>query len=141
MRFIGHYYHSIEQKGRIAVPVNFRNELGETAILTRGLDGCLFLFGVEDWEEVVKEANIQPFRKKNAREWVRLLTHNAVQVSFDSQGRILIPEHLKLYAQLQKECVIAGSLNKIEIWQKGKYHQYMEELEANAEDIAENIAL
>lgn len=137
--FIGHHYHALEQKGRLAIPAGFRKELGKTGILTRGLDGCLFLFPKTTWEKTVTEAQNKPFTQKSAREWVRLLTHNAVEVDFDSQGRILIPEFLRAYGNLKEGVVIAGSLNRIEIWQKERYHQYMISLEAQAEAIAERV--
>lgn len=140
MNFIGRYYHALEQKGRIAIPALFRKNIGDQAILTRGLEGCLFLFPKTSWDKTVKDTISHPFTSKDIREWTRLLVHNARECEFDLQGRILIPEYLRDFAQLESECVIAGSLEYIEIWDKQKYHTYMDTLENRAEEIAEKIS-
>lgn len=140
MNFIGRYYHALEQKGRIAVPASFRRQLGEQGILTRGLEGCLFLFPTSSWEKTTQGIANNPFTSKDVREWTRLLVHHANISEFDSQGRILIPEHLRAYALLESECVIAGSLEYIEIWDRQKYHSYMDTLENRAEEIAEKMS-
>lgn len=139
MSFIGRYYHALEQKGRLAIPKAFRAQLQTGAIITRGLDGCLYLFPQTTWDSIISQAATHPFTQKASREWVRILTHNAHQVDFDSQGRILIPEHLRELAHLSKDCVLAGSIDKVEIWHRDTYHQYMEKLDAQAETIAESI--
>jgi MraZ protein len=137
MNFIGHYYHALEQKGRIAIPSVFRRELGKKIIITRGLEECLFVFPESIWLQTVGEVPIHPFGKKIDREWIRLVTHNAQESNFDSQGRILIQDHLINFAKLEKNCVIAGSVNYLEIWDRDIYHAYMELLDLNAKEITE----
>lgn len=138
MNFIGRYYHALEQKGRIAIPASFRKSLGSDPILTRGLEGCLFLFPKDKWEKAMI-GTTTPFTKKDVREWTRLMVHNAQPASLDGQGRILIQENLKSFAHLEQECVIAGSVDYIEIWDKATYHTYMDRIESQAESIAERI--
>ena len=137
MDFIGHYYHALEQKGRIAIPSVFRGKIGNKAIITRGLEECLFVFPINIWKQTVGEVPIHPFGKKIDREWIRLVTHNAQESSFDNQGRILISDHLIKFAKLEKDCVIAGSVNYLEIWDRGIYHTYMESLASKTEEIVE----
>lgn len=139
MIFIGRYYHALEQKGRLSIPSSFRSKLGSRAILTTGLDGCLFLLDESQWESLIQDVQNAPVTKRNARDWSRYLANNAVEVDFDSQGRILIPEHLRQTAAMSKEVVVAGSVNRIEIWDRDKYHQYLDTISATAETIAESL--
>jgi MraZ protein len=139
MQFIGRYYHALEQKGRLSIPSTFRNTLGESAIITLGLDGGLFLFAPGEWQKIVEKTNEFAFTRKNARDWIRLLSNNAVEVSFDRLGRILIPEYLREKARLIKDVVVVGSLERIEIWDQKAYHAYLEHIESEAEAIAESL--
>jgi MraZ protein len=139
MKLIGRYYHALEQKGRVSIPPSIRCELGETAILTRGLDGCLFLFSIQDWGKTVSETLDLPLTQKVARDWVRLMANNATEVNFDNLNRILIPQYLREAAKLTKDVVLVGSLNRVEIWDQKTYHLYLETLEASAEAIAEKV--
>jgi len=140
MQFIGRHYHALEQKGRLAIPAIFRKSLGKSAILTHGLDGCLFMFSKDHWGKLMEETARLPLTNKSAREWVRLLTNNAETVTFDSQGRIRIPEHLIKFAKLTKKSVVVGSLNRIEIWDQDHYHTYMDHLSQKAEEVAESLS-
>lgn len=140
INYIGAYYHALEQKGRLAIPSLFRKEMGSQAVITRGLDGCLFLFDTKVFEEKLRRIGEGSILGKDAREWIRLMTHNASKVEFDSQGRILISEHLRKLADLKKECVVAGMMDRVEIWQREKYERYMEGLESKAEEVAERLA-
>lgn len=139
MQFIGRFYHALEQKGRVSIPASFRSQLGEKAIITAGLEGCLFLFDQGNWQEVVAEAAHLPLTKKNSRDWTRYLAGNAAEVSFDSLGRILIPEHLRQAANLSKNTVIVGSLKRVEIWDQDSYHAYLKDMETRVADIAESL--
>jgi MraZ protein len=139
MYLIGRYYHALEQKGRLSIPASFRKQLGDSAILTLGLEGCLFMFAAPNWQQVALEATKLPFTQKKARDWIRLLANNAKQVEFDPLGRILIPDYLRQYAKLQKHVSIVGSLNRLEIWDQSLYHQYLDELQQHPESIAESI--
>lgn len=139
MQFIGRYYHALEQKGRLSIPTSFRNKLGESAIITLGLDGGLFLFALGDWEKIVAKTGELAFTKKNARDWIRLLSNNAIEVSFDRLGRILIPEYLREKAKLNKDVVVVGSLERVEIWDQKAYHSYLDTIEGEKEAIAESL--
>ncbi len=137
--FIGRFYHALEQKGRISIPPSFRQALEPEAILTTGLDGCLFLFPFSSWQSVVSEVEAQPFTRKVARDWGRLMANNASSVTFDRLGRILIQDYLRQKANLTKETVIVGSINRVEIWNQTAYHSYLDEIDKNAESIAEKL--
>lgn len=137
--FIGIYYHTLEAKGRLAIPAQFRRQLDKGSVVTRGLDGCLFLFPNKEWEKFIGKLEASPLTQKKAREFTRLMTHQAATVEFDSQGRTRIPNYLRELAGLKDKVVIAGSLNRIEIWDKTRYHQYMEKIEEKSEQIAESL--
>jgi MraZ protein len=139
VRLIGRHYHALEQKGRLSIPVSYRHQLTDGAILTRGLDGCLFLFPANNWESLALEAAALPLTKSKARDWVRLIANDAVKVNFDRQGRILIPEYLRQTASLKQSIVIVGSLNRVEIWDQSTYHTYLDKLSSQAEAIAESL--
>lgn len=138
-RFIGRYYHALEQKGRLSIPAVFRQILGDSAVITRGLDGCLFLFPYKNWEKISQQAANMPLTKKQSRAWVRLLANNAADVLFDDLGRIMVPEHLRTFGKLAKAVVIVGSLNYVEIWDQETYHHYLKSIENQAEAIAETL--
>ncbi len=139
MTFIGRYYHALEQKGRLSIPVSFRTKLRQHAIVTTGLDGCLFLFETTTWQKIVADTANGPLTKKNIRDWGRYLANNAEEVTCDAQGRILLSEHVRQQAKLKKDVVIVGSIDRIEIWDQTIYHQYLDDLEKRAVSIAESI--
>ena len=122
--FIGEYKHIIDPKKRLAIPVKFRKEIGERAVLTRGLDNSLFLFPMKEWEQLAERLGKMPFGQQDSRGIVRLLLSGASEVEFDQLGRILVPEHLKKYANLNKSVVIAGLFNRLEIWDEVKWKEY-----------------
>ncbi len=124
--FIGHYYHSIETKGRLAIPASFRAELESGGVLTWGLDGCLFLFPASYWQKFSEKLASLSLTNQTARDLTRLLVQSASDLNLDSQGRTLIPEHLRKQANLKKQVVVAGSLNRIEIWDRETYHTHLE---------------
>lgn len=138
--FIGIYYHSLEAKGRLAIPAKFRQNLEKGSVITRGLDGCLFVFPSAEWERLMRKLRQSPLARKEARGFVRLLTHEAAEVEFDSQGRTRIPQYLTSYASLEKEVVIAGTLNRVEIWDKKRYQKYMRETEGASDVLTEQLA-
>ena len=120
--FIGEYNHSIDAKGRLIIPAKFREEFGNQFCLTRGLDGCLFLFPEMEWKEFENKLRQLPVTfNKDARQFVRFFTTGATNGQFDKQGRILIPQTLREFANIQKDVVVAGSLNKLEIWSKERW--------------------
>ncbi len=137
---IGEYKHNIDPKKRLSIPAKFRKELGEGAVLTRGLDNCLFVFPVKQWEQFAEKLGAMPFARQDNRSFARLFLSGACEVDFDVLGRILIPEHLKKYAGLKKIAVIAGVHNRLEIWDEEKWEEYKDQLEKNSDKIAEKLA-
>jgi MraZ protein len=138
--FIGRHYHALEQKGRLSIPTGFRQSLKTPAVLTAGLEGCLFLFSHKDWEQVALEAASLPFTNRSARDWARYLAGNASEVDFDQLGRILIPDYLRTHAHLAKQTVVVGAFSRIEIWDQERYHTYFESISQDAAAIAEKVA-
>ncbi|MAG44964.1 cell division/cell wall cluster transcriptional repressor MraZ [bacterium] len=137
--FIGEYTHTIDQKGRMAVPAKFRAKLKQGAVVTRGLDNCLFLYSKEEWKAIAKKLANLPISKANARGFARLMLAGAMDVKIDSQGRILIPEYLRKYASFSKNIIIAGLYNRLEIWSDKIWNIYKQETESNAGEIAEKL--
>lgn len=135
--FTGTYYHTLESTGRVSVPAAFRDQLGVSIVITRGLDGCLFLYEVKQWEQFTHQLQESMVTKKTHRDFVRLMTNEAMNVEIDSQGRVLLPEALRTKLNTAKDVVFAGSLDRIELWEKSAYYTYMDNLEKNAESIAE----
>lgn len=137
--FIGEYTHSLDTKGRMAIPAKFRPKILNEAIITRGLESCLFIFTKADWEEMAKKINALPLAQANARAFQRLMLAGAMEAELDSQGRILIPDYLRTYAGLKKEAVVAGLYNRIEVWDTSAWAEYKQKTEGNSEEIAEKL--
>ncbi|MDE2001295.1 MAG: division/cell wall cluster transcriptional repressor MraZ [Patescibacteria group bacterium] len=137
--FIGEYNHTVDQKGRIAVPVKFRLSLGAGAIVTRGLDHCLFVFEKGEWEKLAQKLIAMPIAQSNSRAFARLMLAGAMEAELDAQGRILLPDYLREYASLGKRAVVAGLYNRLEIWDEKAWSQYKEKTEASGDDIAEKL--
>lgn len=135
---LGKYYHTLEANGRISLPKQFRTE-HQNWIVTRGLDGGLFMFGETVFQQELDKLNERTFTKKRNRDFVRLLTNEAKQVAPDTTGRVQLPEYLIEFAGLTKNVVIVGSLTKVEIWDRERYHAYLDKLEPEAESIAESL--
>lgn len=136
---LGKAYNSLDAQRRVTIPKTMRGQLGSTAVLTRGLDGGLFLLPADYWQKLVNNLTQLPFTKKRARDFWRYLSNDAYEVQPDNLGRITIPETLTSFAQLTKEVVVVGSMQYIEIWDQPKYHKYLDELSKNAEEIAEEL--
>jgi len=137
--FIGEYTYKIDDKKRLAVPSKFRDTLKKKAVITRGLDRCLFLFSMKEWEEIAGKISKLPFGQPDNRGFSRIMLSGAMEVEFDSLGRILIPDYLKTYASLNKEAVVAGIYNRIEIWDKKSWEDYKENTEKELGNIAERL--
>ncbi|NLM39172.1 MAG: division/cell wall cluster transcriptional repressor MraZ [Firmicutes bacterium] len=137
--FMGEYQHTLDAKGRLIVPAKFREELGAGAVLTRGLDHCLFLFPMDEWRLLEEKLKTLPLTKAGARQFVRFLFSGATECELDKQGRIIVPQNLRDYAQIQKDAVIIGVSTRIEIWSKETWEAYVEEAEESYEEIAESI--
>ena len=138
--FIGEYQHNLDSKRRIIIPSKFREELHTTFILTRGLDGCLTIYSLEQWEKLFIEVNKLPTTKKDARQYIRMLTSTATECTLDNQGRIQIPSFLANPVNITKECVIIGANDHIEIWDKSTWENYYEIASDNFEEVAENLS-
>ncbi len=135
----GEYTYSLDSKRRLAVPSKFRQLLGKKAVLTKGLDDCLFLYPVDEWKKLAKKLSQLPLSQADARGFSRMMLAGAVEVGFDSLGRILVPEYLAQYADMKKKVVVAGLYNRIEVWSKEKWQRYKEKTEKEADKIAERL--
>ncbi len=137
---IGEYEHSLDVKGRLIMPAKIREDLGEKFIITKGLDGCLFGFSKNEWNNFEEKLKTLPLTNKNARDFVRFFLSGAIECEIDKQGRFLIAGNLREYAGLEKEAVIIGVGTRIEIWNKDKWKAYNSEENLSADQIAENMA-
>lgn len=137
--FIGEYVYSIDEKKRLAIPLKFRKILGNKAIITKGLDNCLFVYTPKEWQNFAEKLSKLPFSQSDARGFARLMLAGAMDVKFDNLGRVLIPDYLKGYAQLNKKVVIAGVFNRIEIWDEAKWQEYKQKTEKDVDNIAERL--
>ena len=137
--FIGEYHHTIDEKGRITIPSKFRDGLGDSFIVTRGIENCLFVYSLNNWNEICDKLNLLPFTKKDARNFIRFFMSGATTVELDKQGRINILSPLISYAGLKKDCVIIGTGDRLEIWSNDAWEEYFNSTKDNMSDIAENI--
>ncbi|MBD3279744.1 MAG: division/cell wall cluster transcriptional repressor MraZ [Candidatus Pacebacteria bacterium] len=136
--FIGKYYHKLEAKGRLSLPKKFRDQASDW-VITRGLDGCLFIFTTVDLKDQIRDLTSRTLTKKAHRDLARIMANEATVIKPDNNGRVQLPEYLIKFAQLNKEIVVVGSYNRLEIWNQQRYHQYVDQLEKQAEAIAETI--
>ena len=136
---IGEYTHTIDPKKRLAIPAKLRKEMGEQAILTRGLNMSLFLYPQVQWQKLTEKLSGLPTGQSDTRGLVRLLFSGASEVEFDQLGRILVPDYLKIYAGLKQRVVIAGVYDRLEIWDAERWAAYKAEVEKNTDMIAEKL--
>ncbi len=137
--FIGEYQHIIDHKGRLAVPAKFRDKLSKGAVVTKGLDDCLSLYTKAEWEKLAPKLASLPIAKANARAFARMMLAGAMDVDIDSQGRMLIPEYLRMYAKMKKKVIITGLYNRLELWDEIKWNKYKQKTETKSVDIAEAL--
>jgi MraZ protein len=137
--FLGEYSHSLDQKGRMAIPAKFRERLSTGAIITRGLESCLFIFTKQEWEVLAGKITALPLAQANARAFQRLMLAGAAEVDIDAQGRILIPDYLRSYANLSKAVTVAGVMNRLEIWDAARWSEYKKKTESASDEIAEKL--
>lgn len=137
--FIGTHYHSLEAKGRVSVPKQFRGELEHGAVITRGLDGCLFLFTADSWSLLVDKLQSLPLAQKAGRDFLRLLTYHASPVELDKLGRTLLPAPLQELAGIKHDVVFAGALSRVEIWSKDRYHSYLDTLTGSESELEKSL--
>ncbi|HLR40955.1 MAG TPA: division/cell wall cluster transcriptional repressor MraZ [Virgibacillus sp.] len=137
--FMGEFQHNIDTKGRIIVPAKFRDELGESFVVTRGLDKCLFAYPMDEWKILEEKLKKLPLTKKDARAFTRFFFSGAVECEVDKQGRINIPQPLRNYAVLEKECAVIGVSNRVEFWASESWEDYFTDSEESFAEIAENL--
>ena len=137
--FSGEYTYSIDDKKRLAIPPKFRQVLGSKAVITRGLDQCLFIYTAKEWQKLAKKISQLPLAQADARGFARLMLGGAMEVSIDNLGRILIPDYLKEYALLKKKVIFVGLYNRVEVWDEEEFQKYKKKTEMAAEDIAERL--
>lgn len=137
--FTGEYTYSIDEKKRLAIPTKMRPFLGVKGVITRGLDKCLYLFTIKEWEVMVKKISKMPLAGSDSRSFARFFLTGAMEVSLDNLGRILIPDFLKKYAGLERKVVVAGVNDHVEIWDEIKWQEYREKTEVASEEIAERL--
>ena len=139
--FICRYQHHLEEKGRLSIPKKFRSQLSQGAVISKGLDGCLFLYPKLAWEDLIAKVSDLPLTQADARSFTRSLAHSAEEVETDRLGRILIPEFLRSEANLKSDCVVAGAVDRIEIWEAKTYADYTKNTSSRLEEIAEKLSI
>lgn len=136
---IGEYKHTIDDKKRLAIPSKLRKELGAKAVITRGLDNCLFVFPSKEWQKLIEKLGSLPIGQKDTRGFSRLMLSGASEVDLDTLGRVLVPDYLKTYAQLKRNVVIAGVYNRLEIWDEARWDTFKNQSEKEVDNIAERL--
>lgn len=137
--FMGEYHHNIDDKNRLVIPSTYRSSLGETFIITRGLEKCLYIYTEAEWQKIVDKLASLPFTKKDARVFIRSFFSAAANCNLDRQGRINITSQQLIHAGINKECVIIGANDRIEIWSKENWDNFNEEYSEDLEAIAEHL--
>ncbi len=138
--FIGEYSHNLDEKGRLAIPKKFRAKLTKGAVVTKGLDNCLFFYTAQEWKQLADKLAQLPFSQANARAFARLMLAGAMDVDLDKQGRVILPDYLRNFADLNKGVVVAGLYNRLEIWDQEKWIDYKKKTEKESNKIAEQMA-
>lgn len=137
--FIGEYQHTIDEKGRLAIPVKFRSELAGGAVITRGLDNCLFLYAVSEWKNLADKLSKLPIGQANIRAFSRLMLAGAMDAIPDKQGRIIIPDYLRKFGKISKKVILAGLYSRIEIWDEEEWEKFKTGAEKESSEIAEKL--
>lgn len=137
--FMGEYQHNIDDKGRLIVPAKFRDDLGASFVMTRGLDNCLFVYPQSEWETLEAKLKSLPFTRADARAFVRFFFSGATECELDKQGRILIPANLREYAKISRDCVVIGVSNRVEIWSKEAWEGYSDSAADSFASLAESL--
>jgi len=135
--FMGEYNHTVDEKGRLIIPAKYREELGNEFVVTKGLDGCLFAYGLSEWQVLEEKLRALPLTNKDARAFARFMLAGAASVEIDKQGRILLPQVLRNFAKIEKEVVLIGVASRFEIWNKTKWEE--NSIDDNVEELAEKM--
>lgn len=136
---IGEYKHVLDDKKRLSLPSKFRKELGETVVVTRGLDRCLFVYTQEEWKKIIAKLQDMSFGQSDSRAFSRFLLGGAVEVTLDKSGRVLIPDYLKTFAGLSDKVVLAGVGNRVELWAESAWSEYTQTIESEVDTLAERL--
>ena len=137
--FIGEYRHNLDEKGRLAVPSKFRVNLREGTVVTKGLDECLFLYPKKEWQRLAEKLAGLPLGRANSRAFSRLMLAGAMEANIDKQGRIILPDYLRKYANIRKKVVVAGLYNRVEIWDETNWEKFKGVAEKTSTNIAETL--
>ena len=137
---LGEYNHTLDEKGRVSMPAKFRDDLGSTFIVTKGLDNCLFVYSKKEWETFEEKLKTLPLTNPNARNFIRFFFAGATECELDKQGRINIPQNLRDYALLKKDVYIVGVATRVEIWNKEKWQSYTSNENLNVDEIANQMS-
>ena len=137
--FMGEYNHTIDPKGRLIIPAKFREALGDEFVVTKGLDGCLFVYANTEWNNFEEKLRTLPLTNKNARQFTRFFLAGAAACEVDKQGRILIPQVLREFAKLEKDVVLVGVASRIEIWSKEVWEESISNYDTDMDEVAENM--
>ena len=139
--FIGQYSNKIDEKNRLAIPVKFRSQLAGGAVITIGLDGCLFIYTTDEWDKLAQQLTTLPLTAANARAFSRFLLANATEIELDRQGRVVLPSHLRSSANIKSQVVVAGLMNRLEIWDESRFSEYQAKTAEASVEIAEELML
>lgn len=137
--FIGEFHHTLDEKGRLAVPIKFRNDLVQGAVVTRGLDRSLFVYPKAAWEKLAAKLAALPLGQADTRAFARLMLAGAMEVEIDKSGRVTVPEYLRHYAGLTKDVVVTGLFDRLEVWDETAWKEYASKTERDSNDIAERL--
>ena len=137
--FMGEYNHTIDPKGRLIIPAKFREALGDEFVVTKGLDGCLFVYANTEWNNFEEKLRTLPLTNKNARQFTRFFLAGAAACEVDKQGRILIPQGVREFAKREKDVVLVGVASRIEIWSKEVWEESISTYDTDMDEVAENM--
>ena len=136
---MGEFHHNLDDKNRLIIPSKFRNEIGNKFIVTRGIEKCLFVYSVDEWNKIIEKLNTLPFTNKDARTFMRMFLSGATECELDNNGRVCINGPLMNYASLSKECVVIGVGDRLEIWDQDMFDNFFNTNIDNFSDVAENL--
>lgn len=137
--FMGEFHHNLDEKNRLIIPSKFREELGKKFVVTRGLEECLFVYSLTEWNKIVEKLRSLPFTNKDARTFMRMFLSGATECELDPNGRIVIPSNLINYCSLEKEAIILGVNERLEIWASNKYEEFFNNNIDKFSDVAEGL--
>ena len=137
--FMGEFHHNLDEKNRLIIPSKFREELGKKFVVTRGLEECLFVYSLTEWNKIVEKLRSLPFTNKDARTFMRMFLSGATECELDSNGRIIIPGNLINYCSLEKDAIILGVNERLEIWAENKYEEFFNNNIDKFSDVAEGL--